>query len=63
MMREVLVPARGIEPRLARPKRAVLPLDEAGMAAAVRFELTTLGFEARCSVQLSYAANGYARCR
>lgn len=51
-----MVPARGFEPRLTDSKSGVLPLDEAGLAAAVRLELTTLRFEAGRSIQLSYAA-------
>ena len=51
----VLVPARGLEPRFTTSKADVLPLDEAGLAAAVA---TTLRVEIERSIQLSYAKEG-----
>lgn len=49
-----MVPRRGFEPRSARPKHAVLPLDERGMAGALGVEPTGHGFGDRAAPTRSH---------
>src|ERR1700730_12356949 len=44
--------------RLAKAPIILIELGDAGLARSERFELPTLGFEVRCSIQLSYERVG-----